>query len=90
MLFCRVLFSRFAGYRALTRVGRRQSLVCIRDRVSNPVRYPRLRSSVSVPAQESAVATGVLKDLYAFHRYTLDSDSLCWTQDVQFRVQFSG
>src|SRR3712207_8666531 len=42
-------------------------------RVSNPVCYPRFRISVSVTVQKVAFATGVLPNLYAFHRYTRNS-----------------
>jgi hypothetical protein len=34
--------------------------------------------------QLTAFATGVLGDLYAFHRYTPNSISLCPIQDAQF------
>src|SRR5467141_2912322 len=44
-------------------------------RVSNPVCSPRCRASVSATAQQNAFATGVLPDLYAFHRYT--GNSIC-------------
>ncbi|TKY56357.1 hypothetical protein E2542_SST20800 [Spatholobus suberectus] len=43
--------------------------------VSNPIRSPSFRLSVSVSAQQSAFAVGVLSDLYAFHRST--GNSLC-------------
>ncbi len=39
-------------------------------RVSNPVRSPRFRASASVMSQYSAFAIGVLRNIYAFHRYT--------------------
>src|SRR5699024_1168610 len=42
-------------------------------RVSNPVRSPCFRSSVSVTAQSPAFATGVPPDICAFHRYTRNS-----------------
>ena len=45
-------------------------------RVSNPVRYPRFRASASVAAQRAAFAIGVLRDIYAFHRYTTNSARL--------------
>src|SRR3954447_12980216 len=45
-------------------------------RVSNPVCSPRCRASVSATAQQAAFATGVLPDLYAFHRYTRNSACL--------------
>ncbi|GJX87443.1 putative reverse transcriptase domain-containing protein [Tanacetum coccineum] len=44
-------------------------------RVSNPIHSPSFRLSVSVSAQQSAFAIGVLSDLYAFHRST--GNSLC-------------
>ena len=34
--------------------------------------------------QPAAFATGVLRDIYAFHRYTTNSTGLCHTQDAQF------
>ncbi|KAK8305878.1 hypothetical protein V6Z12_D03G092000, partial [Gossypium hirsutum] len=43
--------------------------------VSNPIRSLSFRLSVSVSAQQSAFAVGVLFDLYAFHRST--RNSLC-------------
>ncbi|KAH7285649.1 hypothetical protein KP509_33G038800 [Ceratopteris richardii] len=43
--------------------------------VSNPICSPSFRLSVSVSAQQSAFAFGVLSDLYAFHRST--GNSLC-------------
>ncbi|GFQ01613.1 hypothetical protein PHJA_002305200 [Phtheirospermum japonicum] len=43
--------------------------------VSNPIRSPIFRLSVSVSAQESAFSVGVLSDLYAFHLST--ENSLC-------------
>ena len=45
-------------------------------RVSNPVCSPRFRASPSVAVQSSAFATGVLPYIYAFHRYTRNSDML--------------
>ncbi|TYJ03866.1 hypothetical protein E1A91_A12G056200v1, partial [Gossypium mustelinum] len=43
--------------------------------VSNPIHSPNFRLSVSVSAQQSAFAVGVLSDLYAFHRSI--GNSLC-------------
>ncbi|KZV32859.1 hypothetical protein F511_06123 [Dorcoceras hygrometricum] len=43
--------------------------------VSNPIRSPSFRLSVSLSAQQSAFAVGVLSDLYTFHRST--GNSLC-------------
>src|SRR3712207_7880119 len=44
-------------------------------RVSNPVCYPCFRASASVTVQKVAFATGVLPNLYAFHRYTRNNTS---------------
>ena len=52
--------------------------------VSNPVRYPSFRASASVTVQKAAFATGVLPNIYAFHRYTRNSASLSCTQENQF------
>jgi hypothetical protein len=41
-------------------------------------------------AQEAAFAIGVLQDICAFHRYTLNSASLSRIQASQYRVQFLG
>ncbi|KAK8308785.1 hypothetical protein V6Z11_D02G083500 [Gossypium hirsutum] len=43
--------------------------------VSNPIRSPSFRLSMSMSAQQSAFTVGVLFDLYAFHRST--KNSLC-------------
>src|SRR3712207_8051661 len=50
-------------------------------RVSNPVCYPCFRASASVTVQKVAFATGVLPNLYAFHRYTRNSTFLSCTLD---------
>ena len=42
-------------------------------RVSNPVRYPRFRTSASTTVQCTAFAIGVLRHIYAFHRYMTHS-----------------
>ncbi|KAK7326328.1 hypothetical protein VNO80_32989 [Phaseolus coccineus] len=52
-----------------------QSFTARTTGVSNPIRSPSFRLSVSVSAQQSAFAVGVLSDLYAFHRST--GNSLC-------------
>ena len=52
--------------------------------VSNPSRSPSFRLSVSVQAQKSAFAFGVLPYLYAFHRSTGNSLFLYHTQVSQF------
>src|SRR5512136_21561 len=54
-------------------------------RVSNPVCSPHFRASASITAQQTAFATGVLPDIYAFHRYTWNSIRLCSIQEKQFR-----
>jgi hypothetical protein len=54
-------------------------------RVSNPVCSPHFRVSASVASQETAFATGVPPDIYAFHRYTGNSISLSGTQGWQFQ-----
>src|SRR5699024_12717035 len=59
-------------------------------RVSNPVRYPRFRTSASVTDQRVAFATGVPPHLYAFHRYTLNSTLLFCTQVLQFPMTLHG
>ena len=56
-------------------------------RVSNPVRYPHFRASASVALRTSAFAIGVLHDIYAFHRYTMNSNIPACTQDRQFQLQ---
>ena len=54
-------------------------------RVSNPVRSPHFRASASVCGRYAAFAIGVLRDIYAFHRYTAHSAYLSATQGPQFR-----
>ena len=79
-------------------LGRRQ---CLADsahpsftarttRVSNPVRSPRFRASASVPPRQAAFAIGVLRDIYAFHRYTTNSACLPQTQGLQFAPHGDG
>jgi hypothetical protein len=53
-------------------------------RVSNPVRSPRFRASASDQAQQAAFASGVLPDLYAFHRYTRNSACLYSSPVLQY------
>ncbi len=53
--------------------GGHSSFTVRTTRVSNPVRYPHLRASASVPPRHNAFAIGVLRDIYAFHRYTTNS-----------------
>ena len=54
-------------------------------RVSNPVRSPRSRASVSVVDWRAAFAIGVPRDIYAFHRYTTRSARPIHTQAHQFQ-----
>ena len=54
-------------------------------RVSNPVRSPHFRASASVWSRYAAFAIGVLRDIYAFHRYTAHSAYFSPTQDNQFQ-----
>src|SRR5699024_3358015 len=53
-------------------------------RVSNPVCYPCFRTSASVIDQRVACATVVSPNIYAFHRYTWNSNLLSYTQVPQF------
>ncbi|KAG5142145.1 hypothetical protein JHK82_017840 [Glycine max] len=52
--------------------------------VSNLICSPSFRLSVSVSAQQSAFAVGVLSNLYAFHRSTRNSltEKTCWACDI--------
>ena len=59
-------------------------------RVSNPVCSPRFRASASVTVQQAAFATGVLPNIYAFHRYTRNSACLSRTPVRQFQMQLRG
>ena len=59
-------------------------------RVSNPVCSPRFRASTSVSVQQAAFATGVLPDIYAFHRYTRNSACPSSTLDLQFQMHSPG
>ena len=59
-------------------------------RVSNPVRSPRFRSSVSVLAQRPAFAIGVPPDICAFHRYTRNSSLPYQTLARPYRMQVRG
>ena len=59
-------------------------------RVSNPVCSPRFRASVSVTVQKAAFATGVLPNIYAFHRYTGNSAFPSCTPAKQFQMQSRG
>ena len=70
--------------------GEYSSFTAWTTRVSNPVRYPRFRASASVIVWYAAFAIGVLRDIYAFHRYTTHSAYLKHTQVTQFQRQFYG
>ena len=59
-------------------------------RVSNPVCYPRFRTSASVLCQVAAFATDVPPDIYGFHSYTRNSATLSHTPVCQFQRQFPG
>ncbi len=59
-------------------------------RVSNPVCSPCFRASASICVQSAAFATGVLGDLYAFHRYTPNSTDLSTIQESQFKMPVRG
>ena len=67
--------------------GEYSSFTAWTTRVSNPVRYPRFRASASVASQQAAFAIGVLRDIYAFHRYTTHSAYLIYTLERQFQRQ---
>ncbi len=54
--------------------------------VSNPVCYPCFRVLASGPAQETAFASGVPPDIYAFHYYTGNSISLYRPRVWQYRT----
>ena len=60
-------------HRSLRPGGWPSSFTAWTTRVSNPVRSPRFRASASIPASRRASAIGVLRDIYAFHRYTTHS-----------------
>ena len=65
--------------------GKYPSFTARTTRVSNPVRYPRLRASASVGERHAASAIGVLRHIYAFHRYMPHSACPLATQARQFR-----
>ena len=59
-------------------------------RVSNPFRYPSLRTSASGIVQRLAFATGVPPDIYAFHCYTRNSRLPSTPLVRQFPAHFPG
>ena len=65
--------------------GEYSSFTVRTTRVSNPVRSPRFRASASVGRRYAAFAIGVLRDIYAFHRYTTHSAYFSLTQVCQFQ-----
>ena len=67
--------------------GERPSFTVRTTRVSNPVRYPHLRASTSVTGWQAAFAIGVLRDIYAFHRYTTSSACRDRTQGIQYQLR---
>ena len=73
------------GHRLLRTDGGHPSFTVRTTRVSNPVRYPHLRASASVAPRQDAFADGVLRDIYAFHRYTTNSTCPVRTQAPQFQ-----
>ena len=56
--------------------------------VSNPVCSPGFRVSESGIFQVSAFATGVPYDIYAFHCYTINSDTPSDPLAEQYQAQF--
>ena len=70
--------------------GEYSSFTAWTTRVSNPVRYPRFRASASVAPWQAAFAIGVLRDIYAFHRYTTHSACLLCTLARQFQRHIPG
>ena len=76
---------RFATQVAVDPNSRHSSFTAWTTRVSKPVRYPRFRASASVRRRYAAFAIGVLRNIYAFHRYTAHSAYFSLTQDNQFQ-----
>jgi hypothetical protein len=70
--------------------GKRSSFTAWTTRVSNPVRSPRFRASASVAPRQAAFAIGVLRHIYAFHRYMTHSACLFRTLVDQFQWQSRG
>ena len=70
--------------------GEYSSFTVWTTRVSNPVRYPHFRASMSVTGWQAAFAIGVLRDIYAFHRYTTNSACRDRTQACQSQRRFRG
>ena len=76
---------RFAAQISFDPDNQHSSFTAWTTRVSNPVRSPRFRASASVWGRYAAFAIGVLRDIYAFHRYTAHSAYFSPTQVCQFQ-----
>ena len=76
---------RFAAQSSIEPNSRHSSFTAWTTRVSNPVRSPRFRASASVGRRYAAFAIGVLRNIYAFHRYTAHSAYFSPTLDCQFQ-----
>ena len=63
---------------------------CECERLSNPIRYPRFRVSVSGVRQYSAFAFGVPHDINGFHPYTMSSMYLSHPLVVPYLSQIPG
>src|SRR5690606_11221049 len=79
--------SRLLRHRAKRPDTERPSFTAWTTRVSNPVRSPRFRASASVVVQPPAYASGIPRDIYAFHRYTTNSSGPSDTQGPQYQRQ---
>ena len=76
---------RFAAQDPFAPDSRHSSFTAWTTRVSKPVRSPRFRASASVRRQYAAFAIGVLRNIYAFHRYTAHSAYLSPSLARQFQ-----
>ena len=82
--------SRWLRHRDIHPSTQHPSFTAWTTRVSNPVCYPRFRTSASVLCQAAAFATDVPPDIYGFHSYTRNSAALSHTPVCQFQRQFHG
>ena len=82
--------SRWLRHRDIHPSTQHPSFTAWTTRVSNPVCYPRFRTSASVTVQVAAFATGVPPDIYGFHSYTWNSAVLSRIQVMQYQRQFHG
>ena len=80
----------YATQRVDTPNSKRTSFRAWTTGVSNPIRYPRFRVSVSVMRQLTAFAFGVPHDINGFHPYTMSSINLSHTRAMPFRSPFPG